>query len=379
MAGIYIHIPFCKQACNYCDFYFTTRASLLPDFIKALNAEIDLQKHYFPKDTIIQSVYFGGGTPSLMTFDDLNEILKHLRNVFTIANTAEITLEANPDDIQVTRAEQWKEAGINRISLGLQSLSERDLQFMHRAHTAQESRQALQILKDTGFSNITVDFIYGIPDSGNDQWKTHLDYIRANDIPHFSAYALTIEKGTRLFKEVEKGKTNLPLEADVIQQFDMLQAFAIQAGYEAYEISNYAKPGYRAIHNTSYWFQKPYLGLGPSAHSYLMPIRKYNLPDLKSYITALSAGMLPPESVEYLSTEDQINEFIMTRLRLSEGIPLPIYENTFGHTLQSRASKHIQSYIQTGHLRISDECLKLTEKGKLMADRIASDLFTASE
>lgn len=379
MAGIYIHIPFCKQACNYCDFYFTTRASSIPDFAKALHTEIDLQKHYFPAGTVLDSVYFGGGTPSLMRNDILNGILAHIQDVFPIANSAEITLEANPDDIHIAKASQWKAAGINRISLGLQSLSERDLLFMHRAHTAQESRQALQMLKDAGFSNITVDFIFGIPDSGNDQWKKHLDYIQENEIPHFSAYALTVEKGTRLSVELDRGKTHLPPEADVIHQFEMLQAFAMHAGYEAYEISNYAKPGFRAVHNTAYWFQKPYLGLGPSAHSYLMPKRKHNLPDLKSYLAALSAGVLPPEAFEALTPEDLINEFIMTRLRLSDGIPLRTYENNFGHKLQFRASQYIQSYTQKGLLRISDECLKLTEKGKLMADRIASDLFISSD
>jgi oxygen-independent coproporphyrinogen III oxidase len=379
MAGIYIHIPFCKQACNYCDFYFTTRAASIPDFAKALHTEIDLQKHYFPAGTVLDSVYFGGGTPSLMRNDILNGILAHIQDVFPIRKAAEITLEANPDDVDCETASQWLAAGVNRISLGLQSLSDHDLQFMHRAHTAKESFQALQMLKDAGFKNITVDFIYGIPDSGNDQWRKHLEYIQNNDIPHFSAYALTVEKGTRLAGEIDRGKTSLPPEIDVIHQFEILQEFAQSAGYEPYEISNYAKSGFRAVHNTAYWFQKPYLGLGPSAHSYLMPKRKHNLPDLKAYIAALSSGALPPDAIEVLSPEDMINEFIMTRLRLSDGIPLQTYTSIFGHSLQHRAAQYIQLHADAGDLKITDEWLKLTRKGKLMADRIASDLFIASE
>lgn len=375
MAGIYIHIPFCKQACNYCDFYFTTRPARIPDFINALHTEIELKKQYLHSETPIQSIYWGGGTPSLLPEGAIQEIMSHLKSVFTIRTDAEITLEANPDDIQPEKTQAWLQAGFNRISLGIQSLSDADLKFMHRAHTAAESEIAVQHLKQSGFSNITVDFIYGIPNSDDLQWKKHLDFIHKQAISHFSAYALTVEQGTRLYAEVNRGKTVLPPEAQVIRQFEMLQDFAETTGYEPYEISNYALPGHRAIHNSSYWYQEPYLGLGPAAHSYYANTRKYNLPDLKGYIAALQLGTSPPESIEVLSPEDIVNEYIMTRLRLSEGICLQDYYARFNHKLTDRVNTHIANYSAQGYLMIENDHLRLSRNGKLMADRIASDIF----
>lgn len=375
MAGIYLHIPFCKQACNYCDFYFSTRKSLIPDFVTALLTEIRLQKNYFPEGTILQSLYLGGGTPSLLDAHDLEKIFSALRENFALHPSAEITLEANPDDLSADKVRSWKELGINRLSLGLQSLSDTDLKFMHRAHSREESLNAVNTALQGGISRLSLDFIFGIPGSGDAQWQNNLEFIRNSGVSHFSAYALTVEPKTRLAKEIRSGKVPLPPEEDMVRQFLYLQEFAQQNRFIPYEISNYALPGNEAVHNTAYWYQKPYLGLGPSAHSFTNPLRKYNLPDLKNYIAFLQEGKMPPAESEILNATDQVNEFIMTRIRLAEGISLAEYQKLFGHSLENRCGKWMQEYFNSGDLIQDNHVWKLSLTGRLLADRIASEMF----
>lgn len=380
MAGIYLHIPFCKQACTYCDFYFTTRLSRMADFVQALLLEIEWQRNFFPPQTPIRSVYFGGGTPSLLPTELLASILQSIRTHFSLTPDAEITLEANPDDIAPARLSEWKNLGINRISLGLQSMEDSELQFMHRAHNAQQSLQSVELIRKAGFDLFTLDFIYGIPGSGLDQWKKNLDFLFSIRPPHFSAYALTVEPRTRLYKEIQLGKTAAPSDSDMMEQFLWLQEASAQQGYEAYEISNYALPGKRAVHNSSYWYQIPYLGLGPAAHSFSSPVRSANLPDLSAYIHHLTAlNQLPPAQTEILTHADQVNEFILTRLRLSEGISLLEYQQIAGHSLTGRCEDLINEFINKDIIQQQGDYLILSREGRLQADGVAAALFLDPE
>lgn len=380
MAGIYLHIPFCKQACTYCDFYFTTRLSRMTEFVRALCLEIEKQRDFFPPLTPIRSVYFGGGTPSILPPDLLASILNKLHAHFPLTPDAEITLEANPDDIDPSRLSEWKNLGINRISLGLQSMEDSELQFMHRAHNAAQSLQSVDHIRKAGFDLFTLDFIYGIPGAGLNQWKKNLDYLFSIRPPHFSAYALTVEPRTRLYKEIQLGKTAAPSESEMMEQFLWLQEASVRHGYEAYEISNYALPGKRAVHNSSYWYQIPYLGFGPAAHSFRAPVRRANLPDLSAYIHHLTElNQPPPAQTETLTQADQVNELIMTRLRLSEGISLSDYQQLAGHSLTERCSDLINNFINKNIIRLEGDRLFLTTEGKLQADGVAAGLFLDSE
>jgi oxygen-independent coproporphyrinogen III oxidase len=375
MAGIYLHIPFCKQACSYCDFYFTTRLSLREDFVQAVRTEIELQKNYFEKGTEIQSIYFGGGTPSLLSASALEQILSKLHSTFAVEPNAEITLEANPDDLTTDSLSNWYALGINRLSLGVQSVEEKDLQWMHRAHNAKQALESVDLIRSAGFENFTLDLIYGIPGSGMKGWEKNLNFLKSSQAPHFSAYALTVEKRTRLYQEIQLGKTSEPLEEEMITQFLKLQEFAELHNYEAYEISNYARQGQRARHNSSYWYQQPYLGIGPAAHSYRTPQRMANLPNLNSYLEKLSKRELPNQEVETLSLQDQVNEFIMTRLRLSEGLPKSAYAALAGHALEARCVDTLREFIRSEWLIEEPTHWKLSKSGRLQADGISAALF----
>lgn len=375
MAGIYLHIPFCKQACSYCDFYFTTRLTQREDFVAALLTEIALQKDFFQSPVEIQSLYFGGGTPSLLSIASLRQILEKLHHTFTIVKEAEITLEVNPDDLNLSILSEWKSLGINRLSLGLQSVAEKDLRLMHRAHTADQAIHSVELIRKAGFENFTLDLIYGIPGAGMEGWRKNLQFLQSVQAPHFSAYALTVESRTRLHKEIQLGKTKAPNEEEMIEQFVFLQEFAANNDYEAYEISNYAKIGKKAIHNSSYWYQKPYLGLGPSAHSYISPRREANPSNLKSYLERLSQNHLPEKQIETLSQKDQVNELIMTRLRLSAGLPSIEYQSIAGHTIEERCEDIIKNFNNSGLLVQEAGNWKLTQAGRLQADGIAAELF----
>jgi oxygen-independent coproporphyrinogen III oxidase len=373
LSGIYIHIPFCKQACHYCNFHFTTSLRRKNELIAALLDEMDLQQSYLDNEKV-ETIYFGGGTPSLLNFGNLEKILEALNRKFSIDTDAEITLEANPDDINTQKLQAWKQAGINRLSIGIQSFFEEDLQWMNRAHNARQARQCIELAQQEGFHNITIDLIYGTPSLSNEKWKTNVDTAIALNIPHLSCYALTVEEKTPLYKLIIKHKKediNKDVQAD---QFLLLMDWLEKEGFEHYEISNFAKPGFRSRHNSSYWQGKKYLGLGPSAHSFDGISRQWNIANNHTYIDSLQKGILAFEK-EILTPVQQLNEYIMTALRTSEGVSLKIIEQKGGKEIFKFFKNESRKYIETGKLSEESNVLKLTREGKLLADGIAAALF----
>jgi len=377
LAGIYIHIPFCRQACHYCNFHFTTSLHYKTELIDAIVKEITLQKDYLEND-IIESIYFGGGTPSLCTVEEIKKMIDAIKTVFKVADVQEITLEANPDDISAEKLIEWKTAGVNRLSIGIQSFFEEDLTWMNRAHSARQAIDNLQ-LAITHFENITIDLIYGTPDLTNEKWKKNVDTAIALGIPHISCYALTVEPKTPLDKMIRLHQSPA-IDADKqSEQFLLLMRWLEEAGYEHYEISNFSRPGWRSRHNAAYWAAstdgktKRYLGLGPSAHSYNGTERQWNIANNQSYISAIQKNTIPFEK-EILTPVQQLNEYLMTALRTAEGINLEVLQTAFAvgeKQLLAKAEKFIHSELMS----IKNRSLCLTREGKLLADGIAAELF----
>ncbi|MBS1653940.1 MAG: radical SAM family heme chaperone HemW [Bacteroidetes bacterium] len=373
MSGIYIHIPFCKQACHYCNFHFTTSLRRKNELVAALLDEIDLRQSYLDNE-IVETVYFGGGTPSLLNFEDLEKIQGSLKQKFSISPDTEVTLEANPDDINREKLKAWKLAGINRLSIGIQSFFEEDLIWMNRAHNALQAKQCIELAQKEGFNNITIDLIYGTPSLTDEKWKRNVDTAISLGIPHLSCYALTVEEKTTLHKLIvqhKKEDINKDAQAD---QFLLLMNWLEHAGFEHYEISNFAKPGFRSRHNSSYWQGKKYLGLGPSAHSYDSVSRQWNISNNNIYIDSLKKGALAFEK-EILTPIQQLNEYIMTSLRTNEGLSLKIIEQKGGSETLNYVKNESRKYVETGKLNEENNVLKLTREGKLLADGIAATLF----
>jgi oxygen-independent coproporphyrinogen III oxidase len=374
LSGIYIHIPFCKQACHYCNFHFATSLTYKNEMIAALLKEAEIQKLYFGEE-IPETVYFGGGTPSLLPVEDISRLTHFIRKNFSVSPRAEITLEANPDDITEEKLAGWKEAGINRLSIGVQSFFEEDLQWMNRAHTAGQALTNLALALQY-FSNITIDLIYGTPQLTHEKWKHNVDTAIALNIPHLSCYALTVETKTPLQKMIAQGRSDDINPDKQSEQFLLLMSWLEKAGYEHYEISNFAKPGWRSRHNSTYWAIEPgkpgkkYLGLGPSAHSFDGSVRRWNIPNNSMYIRSLEKGIISFEKEE-LTAEQRINEYIMTSLRTMEGLNLALLDEDTKHKVQGTSKK----YIDNGWMVRKDNFLILTKDGKLMADGIAADLF----
>ena len=368
MAGIYIHIPFCKQACHYCNFHFSTSLRHKNELIAALLKEIELQRDYFANETV-ETVYFGGGTPSLCTPDDITRILDKVFSNFYITSDAEITLEANPDDITSGNLNEWKNGGINRLSIGVQSFFDDDLHWMNRAHTSQQAIANLQ-LAIQWFSNITIDLIYGTPVLNNEKWKQNIERAIAFEIPHISCYALTVEPKTPLHKLIQQNKADDVNPDKQSEQFLLLMQWLSKAGYEHYEISNFAKQGFRSRHNSSYWQGKKYMGLGPSAHSFDGDARWWNIANNNKYIESINKGIVPFEK-EMLSSVQKLNEYIMISLRTIEGLDLSKWDEAVRCKLQASSKK----YIENGLIKMERDFLKLTNEGKLLADGIAADLF----
>lgn len=372
MAGIYIHIPFCRQACHYCNFHFATSLRYKNELIAALLKETDLQKNYL-KDEEVDSIYFGGGTPSLLEISDIRLQLEKISELFSVASNAEITLEANPDDITEEKLKGWKEAGINRLSIGVQSFFDKDLLWMNRAHNAEQSRECLQLAL-RHFSNITIDLIYGYPLLTDEKWNKNIELFFSLNIPHLSCYALTVETNTPLQKMIKEKK-----KADVdpgiqSEQFLQLMNQMKNAGYEHYEISNFAKPGFRSRHNSSYWQGEKYLGLGPSAHSFNGVSRQWNIANNKIYIAAINKNEVPFE-VEQLTPVQQLNEYIMTSLRTLEGLDLGRVGSFEPGVQRQELRDKCKKYFESGKMIEENNFLKLTNEGKLFADGIAADLF----
>lgn len=367
MAGLYLHIPFCKQACHYCNFHFSTSLRGQASLIDALRKEIELRKDYLQHQPL-HTIYFGGGTPSLLPAASLASLLTTIRQQHWYDTEAEITLEANPDDMTEENCKAWQQAGINRLSIGIQSFNDDELRWMNRAHSAAQSQQALQLAKQY-FDNISIDLIYGLPDQTNAQWQATVEQAISLEIAHLSCYALTVEPKTPLEKKI-RTKQFSPVDPDKQSaQFLLLMEWLEKAGYRHYEISNFALPKKESRHNSSYWQGEHYLGIGPSAHSYNGYARQWNVSNNSLYIKAIAQQQVPYEQ-ELLTPVQQCNEYIMTALRTDSGIQLQKL-GAYRERLLAQASR----YIDTGHLLVSEQRIWLTKEGKLVADGIAASLF----
>jgi len=372
MAGIYIHIPFCKQACHYCNFHFSTSLKYKGDLLQALMQELELQRNYLPTPKL-ETIYLGGGTPSLLTGDELQQLFDTIHQFYEIETDAEITLEANPDDLTDTKIQEFRTTPINRFSIGIQSFAEADLLFMNRAHNAQEALHCIQKVQDAGFDNLTVDLIYGTPTLSDEQWQQNIQQVIDLQVPHLSCYALTVEEKTALAHFVKIGKAPPVDEEQAARQFEQLMQKLQAHGYEHYEISNFAKPDRYARHNSNYWKGVPYLGIGPSAHSYDGKSRQWNVANNASYIKALQKNNVPFEREE-LTPEQQYDEYVMTALRTIWGVNLEKVRH-FGPRFERYFLKNVQHFLLAGQVERQGDTFRLTEKGKLLADGIAMELF----
>ena len=372
MSGIYVHVPFCRKACHYCNFHFSTSTKYLNDFVVALLKEIHLQKHYL--DQPVTTLYFGGGTPSLLPSESLKAILNAIYQNFDTNTLTEITLEANPDDITLEKLQDWKSLGINRLSIGIQSFFNEDLVWMNRAHNSNQAINCIHLAKQQGFDNITIDLIYGTPTLSDAAWQQNLQTAIELQVPHLSCYALTVEPKTALETMINQRKLENVDPEKQARHFNMLQQLAAEARFEQYEISNFAKQGFRSRHNSSYWQGISYLGLGPSAHSFNGLSRQWNVANNALYIQNLNNQVLPFE-IEILTPQQRLNEYIMTSLRTSEGINLSYLHQHFGDANKQAVIVASAPYIKNETARIAGNFLQLTNRGKFLADGIAADLF----
>ncbi len=373
MAGIYIHIPFCKQACHYCDFHFSTTLKHKDAMIEALLRELKIRKDYLSSENI-ETIYFGGGTPSLLEPKELERIIHQIQDDFHIINHPEITLEANPDDLNSDYINAIHQLGINRLSIGVQSFLNKDLEWMNRAHNSNQAIDSIKRSQDIGIDNISIDLIYGTPSLSNKEWKENIHKAFELEIRHISSYALTVEQGTALGIWVSKGKVKALDDEQAAEQFEILMEEMSRNNFLHYEISNFCKDGYHSRHNSSYWEGKKYLGIGPSAHSFNKTTRQWNVANNHQYIDQLFKDELPA-TTEVLSIEDRINEYLMISLRTSKGISFEYFENEFGSQYFTELKNNFKSFLNNNLLEIENNYCKTTKSGKLMADKIASDLF----
>ncbi len=369
MAGIYLHIPFCKQACHYCNFHFSTSLRQKDEMVLAILKEVELQRNYLQGESI-KTIYFGGGTPSLLEQSDLDTILKKINEIHEVAGDAEITLEANPDDLTLEKLKQLSDSPINRLSIGTQSFSEVDLKFMNRAHNSKEAIECIENAKKLGFENMTIDLIYGTPTMSDEQWEMNMQTAFDFEIPHLSCYCLTVEPNTALDHFVKNKKAQPVDEERAARQFERLIDHCNEEGYDHYEISNFGKKGWYSKHNSAYWLGEKYLGIGPAAHSFDGISRQWNISHNAKYIAALKEGKLLSEKEE-LTPESRYNEYVMTSLRTIWGTDFNKIEKGF----QSHFLKEIETYQQSKDVIQNGDTFSLSKKGKLLADRIASDLF----
>ena len=395
MSGIYIHIPFCKQACHYCDFHFSTSMKKKDEMVFALAKEIQMRKSElldcalnldcarFDKDEVVETIYFGGGTPSVLTTEEIQFLIDAVYENFVVAENPEITLEANPDDLSNERIIELSKTPINRLSIGIQSFFEDDLKLMNRAHNSAEAKKCLEIATQY-FDNISLDLIYGIPDSSqngeqaqqmsNDKWKQNIETALSFGIPHISSYALTVEPKTTLNKLIQTGKIAQPKDEVAEAHFQILVETLEANGFIHYELSNFGKENYFSKNNSAYWLGKKYIGIGPSAHSYDGISRSWNVSNNSMYLKSLEENKLPNE-IEILSKTDRYNEYVMTGLRTIWGVSLEKIEKEFGNDYLDYLQKQSQKFINDELLFIENSILKPTPKGKFLTDGIASDLF----
>lgn len=376
MAGIYLHIPFCKKACHYCDFHFSTSPQYKEPMLKALRRELLLRKNYLGNQAI-ETIYFGGGTPSLLSANELQMLLGEIVDQFDVSSNAEITIEANPDDLNPQRVKELRQTLINRFSIGIQSFFEEDLRWMNRAHTAIEAQSSIKRVQDAGFENITADLIYGYPLLSNPKWEHNIQELIQLHIPHISSYSMTVEPATALSAFIKKGEQKAMDEGQSAAQFLILMEQLEEAGFEHYEISNFAKPGSYSKHNSNYWEGVSYLGIGPSAHSFNGESRQWNISNNAKYIDQIQNGKIPSE-IEVLTKENRINEYIMTSLRTSKGMDLNKIKDQFGSDYANEIKNNLEPLIEKNWILITEQLITLTTDGKLFADHIASELFINS-
>lgn len=372
MAGIYIHIPFCKSRCIYCGFYSTTLLDMRKEYVNAVCREMELRKDYIREQ--FSTIYFGGGTPSLLDENDMDKLFLYINKVYNVDSNAEITMECNPDDITPEFADMISRLPINRVSMGAQTFSDRRLSLLHRRHNAGEVKNAVTLLRKAGIRNISIDLMFGFPDENLIQWKEDISAALALNVEHISAYSLMYEEGTKLWKMREQGKIEEIDDELSLKMYDELVNDLTKAGYEHYEISNFAKPGFRSRHNSSYWHQVPYIGLGAAAHSFDIKSRQWNVDDIRQYIKNISCGIVPMER-EILDKDTIMNDIITTALRTREGIDLEKLETMLGHEYKARLIKNAKKHIEEGLLALKDERLKLTKKGIYISDMVMSDIM----
>lgn len=372
MAGIYIHIPFCKSRCIYCGFYSTTLLDLRKKYINAVCREMELRKNYIREP--FSTIYLGGGTPSLLDEAELTKLFLYIYNVYDVDRNAEITMECNPDDITPEFTNMLNRLSINRVSMGAQTFADSRLRLLHRRHNSDEVKHAVKLLREAGIKNISIDLMFGFPDESLSQWKEDISAALALNVEHISAYSLMYEEDTPLWKMLDTGKVKEIDEELSLTMFKELVCQLTDAGYEHYEISNFARPGYRSRHNSSYWHQVPYIGLGAAAHSFDLNSRQWNVADLKLYIEEINDGIIPMEREE-LDNDTTFNDIITTALRTSDGIDLNAMETRLGkryrNTLISAAGKHIEQ----GLLEIRHDRLRLTAEGIFISDMVMSDIM----
>jgi len=372
MAGIYLHIPFCKQACHYCDFHFSTSLKYKDELLQALIKEISLQKNYLQGE-LIETIYFGGGTPSILDESELSYLIEAIHNNHTVATHAEITLEANPDDLDKAKVKALRQTAINRFSIGIQSFFDDDLEWMNRVHRGSDAETSVKRAQDAGFENITIDLIYGYPLLTEQKWKHNMAKAFELDVPHVSAYSMTVEPRTALASFISK-KVYPPLnDKQSARQFEQLTDAMATHGFEHYEISNFCKPGHYSRHNANYWRGVKYLGIGPSAHAYNGTTRQWNVANNAKYIQSIQRGNIPAE-VEVLTQENRLNEYIMTSLRTMWGLDLSKL-NAIAPGAANVLLKAAYSFFDRGWITQKENIIYLTQTGKLYADAIASDLF----
>lgn len=373
MSGIYLHIPFCKKKCNYCDFHFSTQLKNKWLLVESLAKEIEMRKNEVVGS--LQSIYFGGGTPSLLNQDEWQLLFNTIHKKFSLASSPEITVEVNPDDITKETMKFYLSLGINRLSIGIQSFNNADLQFMHRIHTGNEAENSIKLAQDGGLKNISIDLIYGSPTTSNEMWKTTIDKVVSLNIPHISAYALTVEPKTELYHQIQTKKIEPLDEKKSFEQFSMLQEILPANGFTHYEISNFAKENFTSLHNSNYWKNNAYLGIGPSAHSYDGEnTRSWNVSNNSMYMKNINDGILPSKK-EILTEKDKYNEWIMTGLRRTKGIDLAHLFNHFDKKFLKHFEKESQPMIKTNQLIQNENFISINPNQLFFSDGIIANLF----
>ena len=376
MAGIYIHIPFCKQACSYCDFHFSTKLSNKQNVLAAIEKELEFRANYI-RTEVVETIYFGGGTPSLLSQSEIQAILKKVNDVYTVSKSAEITLEANPDDLTMAKLKELKQTSVNRLSVGVQSFFEKDLKFMNRAHNAEEAIQSIRNAKEVGFTNISIDLIFGSQTTSNEMWQQNLDTFFDLEVNHLSAYSLTVEEKTALAHQVAKGKVENVDDEKNYHQYLMLQGAIKENSFEQYELSNYCKNEAYSKHNTSYWQNKKYLGVGPSAHSFDGVSRQWNLRNNAQYVKAVNTETSFFEK-EDLSEIDRYHEYLITSLRTKWGAELSYIENSFSEYIASHFTNKSQ-ILNTSIIDMSHNSLKIKPDFLFQSDEVVRELMVDFE